>query len=73
MKWKAKCHKQINYKFDSAHHRRISKYFHLYTQFLNYGTLMYVAHRNFVSVFDPKNKTTEIYHLRFDDEVVNLA
>lgn len=72
-KARKKANQKIESRFATGHHRRISRYFHNYTEFINFGTFMYVAHRNFVSVFDLKNKVTDIYHLRYDDQVVLLT
>ena len=33
-------------------HKRISKYFRLYTQILNFSIYMLVSHRNMISVYD---------------------
>ena len=33
-------------------HKRIAKYFRLYTQILNFSIYMLVSHRNMISVYD---------------------
>ena len=41
-----------NSDFEIALHDRISPYFNLYKQFINFMTYIMVAHRNHVSMFD---------------------
>ena len=39
-------------KWDWVIHKRIAKYFRLYTQILNFSMYMLVSHRNMISIFD---------------------
>ena len=39
-------------KWDWVLHKRISKYFRLYTQILNFSIYMLVSHRNMLSIYD---------------------
>ena len=39
-------------KFDIICHRRIAKYFNIYSGIINFQTFMLVSHRNHISVFD---------------------
>ena len=43
--------KQVD-KWDWVVHKRISKYFRLYTQILNFSIYMLVSHRNMISIYD---------------------
>lgn len=39
-------------KWDWAIHKRIAKYFKIYTQVLNFSMYMLVSHRNMISIYD---------------------
>ena len=41
-----------NYNFEKVLHRRIAKYFNLYSGIGSFGTYMLVSHLNHISVFD---------------------
>ena len=41
-----------DYKFEKVLHRRISKYFNLYSGIASFGTYLLVSHLNHISVFD---------------------
>lgn len=49
-------------KWDWVIHRRIAKYFRLYSQILNFSMYMLVSHRNMISIFDMTGTQAEGGH-----------
>ena len=50
--------KQVR-KWNWVIHRRIAKFFRMYTQILNYNTYMLVSHRNMISIYDMTQHTQQ--------------
>ena len=52
-------------------HKRIARYFRLYTQILNFSVYMLVSHRNMVSIYDMSSHSDQwIQTLSFDEGMV---
>ena len=43
-------------------HKRIAKFFRLYTQVLNFQVYMLVSHRNMISIYDISKDSDDIYN-----------